>query len=402
MLSSEARPYINASVPVLRQHGVAITRTFYARLFAAHPELANVFNQGNQANGAQQNALAAAVLAYAENVDRADLLAPVLSRIAHKHASIGVLPAHYPIVGRHLLGAIREVLGAAASVELLAAWDEAYWLLAGELIAAEARLYERAQAAPGDFRTLKVAQVRPESDDLISYYLQLPVGGSPGAFRPGQYVSVEVDTAPGRRQIRQYSLSDAPERPHWRITVKREPSVENRPQGHVSNLLHDNVKSGDTLRVSAPFGDFTPKLDADTPISLFTAGVGITPLLSVLNGLGEIRSQRPILFAHATRATPPAALLGEVAAAQAVLPRLSSRLFSEAPSVGMQDHPAFRGGRMQWASADLSDFLHGDFYLCGPLGFMQEQWRALVALGVSPARLHREVFGPELLDHLLA
>ena len=104
MVSAVARPYIDASVPVLREHGVTITRTFYRNMFAAHPELTNIFNMGNQANGSQQQSLAAAVFAYAANIDNADALGPVVSRIIHKHASVGIKAEHYPIVGRHLLG----------------------------------------------------------------------------------------------------------------------------------------------------------------------------------------------------------------------------------------------------------------------------------------------------------
>src|SRR5690606_21219618 len=111
MLSTEARPYIDASVPVLREHGVTITRTFYKNMFTEHPELTNLFNMGNQANGSQQQSLASAVFAYAANYANPDVLAPVVSRIVHKHVSVGIRAEHYPIVGHHLLGAIQETLG---------------------------------------------------------------------------------------------------------------------------------------------------------------------------------------------------------------------------------------------------------------------------------------------------
>jgi len=168
MLTTDARPYIDASVPVLREHGLALTSHFYRRMFAAHPELRHLFNQGNQASGVQQQSLAAAVLAYAANIDNAAALAPVMERIVHKHAAVGIRPAHYPIVGRHLLGAIAEVLGEAATPGLLAAWDEAYWLLAGELIAAEARLYQSVGTTPGALQSLVVCRVERDGDDALS------------------------------------------------------------------------------------------------------------------------------------------------------------------------------------------------------------------------------------------
>ena len=124
MISANARPYIDASVPVLREYGVAISTCFYARLFEAHPELKNIFNMANQKNGSQQQALASALFAYAANIDNADALTPVISRIVQKHVSLGIRAEHYPIVGHHLLAAIGEVLGKAATPELIAAWAE--------------------------------------------------------------------------------------------------------------------------------------------------------------------------------------------------------------------------------------------------------------------------------------
>src|SRR6476661_8088886 len=148
MVTPASRPYIDASVPVLREHGVTITRRFYSNMFAAHPELKNLFNMGNQASGVQQQSLAAAVFAYAANIDNAAALAPVVRRIVHKHVSVGLTAEHYPIVGKHLLGAIQEVLGEAATAPLLAAWAEAYSELAAALIDAEKAMYAAANTAP--------------------------------------------------------------------------------------------------------------------------------------------------------------------------------------------------------------------------------------------------------------
>lgn len=397
MLSESARPYIQASVPVLRERGGQITRHFYAQMFAAHPELTNLFNMGNQANGSQQGALAAAVLAYAANIDNAAALAPVAERIAHKHAAVGIKPAHYPIVARHLLGAIKHVLGDAATPELLAAWDEAYWLLAGELIAAEARLYERAGKGPGEFLDLVVRERRRESDDVTSYYLERITGGSLGPFAPGQYVSVQVELGEGVRQMRQYSLSDAPDRDYWRISVKREPGGEEKPEGRVSNFLHAHVKVGSVLKVSPPFGTFTPPVTGSRPLALLSAGVGITPMVSVLKALYD-EPGRKVLFAHAARDPQHHALRDEVREACAGLSGAQSLVFYEN---GAAQVPGARSGPMALTQADIEPYRHGDFYLCGPLEFMREQWKNLVTLGISPTQLHREVFGPEALDHLL-
>lgn len=400
MLSKQSRPLIEASVPVLREHGAQITRTFYTNMFNAHPELKNIFNMGNQASGAQQQALASALVAYAANIDNVEALLPVVKRIAHKHAAVGVKPAHYPIVARHLLGAISQVLGGAATPDLLAAWDEAYWLLAGELIAVEACLYQNAQAAAGALQSCVVTRVQQESPGVTSYYLEKAEGGSPGAFEPGQYVSVAVDLANGElRQLRQYSLSDAPSRPYWRLSVKREEALPDRPEGRVSNHLHGQLTPQQRLFVSPAYGDFTPLSAAgsDRPIALLCAGIGITPLLSVLNTLAEQKERRPVLFAHAVRSPEQLLFADELRRAHAKLPSLRSQLFCEQLSA---ERAEARAGRMQLTQTLLAGFEDADFYLCGPEAFMREQWRALVGQGISPLRIQREVFGPMLLEQL--
>jgi nitric oxide dioxygenase len=407
MISTAARPYIEASVPVLREHGLAITTRFYARMFDAHPELNNLFNMGNQANGAQQQSLASAVFAYAANIDNAAALTPVLDRIVHKHAAVGLKPSHYPIVGRHLLAAIGEVLGEAATPELIAAWDEAYWLLAGELIAAEARLYERTGTQPGELQPLRVQRIEREGVDTVSIYLQTADGARPGPFQPGQYVSVAMEwTEPGqttpRRQLRQYSLSDAPDQPWWRLTVKREAGT---PAGQVSNWLHDHVKAGDVLAVSAAYGDFTPVIQGDTPLVLLSAGVGITPMVSVLKAVAGLNPTRPVVFAHAARDAEHQALQADLRETAARMPALRTVLFHEqgtTPGVDTAGQASPYRGRMTLEPVLTGvDLGQAQVLMCGPLPFMREQWAGLLQRGVPATRIHREVFGPELLDHLL-
>lgn len=148
MISAASRPYIDASVPVLREHGLAITSLFYKNMLGEHPELTRLFNMGNQARGAQQQSLASAVFAYAANIGTPEALGPVVKRIVHKHVSVGIRAEHYPIVGRHLLASISATLGEAATPPLLDAWAEAYNALAKLLIAAEAEMYSTAGIEP--------------------------------------------------------------------------------------------------------------------------------------------------------------------------------------------------------------------------------------------------------------
>ncbi|HTD05202.1 NO-inducible flavohemoprotein [Undibacterium sp.] len=410
MISAEARPYIDASVPVLREHGLAITSLFYRNLFEEYPELSNIFNMGNQANGSQQQSLASAVFAYAANIDNAAALAPVISRIVHKHVSLGIKPSHYPIVGQHLLQAIQHTLGDAATPALLSAWAEAYGLLAQALIDEEDRLYRQSGTEPGALFDMRVTAVQKQSTLVTSFTLERADGSAVPDFVPGQYVSVAITLPGGLRQLRQYSLSDAPGKSHLRISVKREPADAETPAGMVSNWLHDHLALGSILPVSTPCGDFAPGAAGDGPVVLLSAGVGITPMIAALNHIAATAPQRQVIFAHAARDVLHHAHRADLARARELMPNLLSVVFYEdagkepdADSAAADGAPAANvmAGLMDvdklvaWPLADTR------VYLCGPIKFMQAQWLSLIKRGVPPTRLHREVFGPDMLDHLL-
>jgi len=397
MISEASRPYIDASVPVLREHGVTITRLFYANMLGTHPELTRIFNMGNQANGAQQQSLASAVFAYAANIGNPGALGPVVERIVHKHVSVGIRAEHYPIVGKHLLESIAATLGDAATEPLLDAWKEAYNSLAKLLIEAEAKMYSTAGIEPGETRPMRITAVKPESANVLSIRV-VPADGKPvPAFKPGQYVSVAVDLPGGRHQLRQYSLSDAPDGESLRISVKREDAGADTPAGEVSNWLHANAQVGATLQVSHPFGEFTPDTEGMGPIVLLSAGVGVTPMVAAVKRIAAVHPQRRVIFAHAARDAAHHALRGEVDALKAVMPNLSVVTFHE----DAQGDTGVIEGRMDVAQLPDWPREEASVYLCGPHKFMQAQWLGLLNAGVPASRLHREVFGPELLDHLL-
>jgi nitric oxide dioxygenase len=366
-------------------------------MFAELPELTNLFNMGNQASGAQQQSLASAVFAYAANIGDPAALGPVVNRIVHKHVSVGIRAEHYPIVGRHLLGAIAETLGDAATPELLAAWEEAYTSLASLFIQAEKELYARASIEPGQTRPMRVTNVTRESDDVVSVRMAPEDGGAVPAFRAGQYVSVTIELEPGYRQTRQYSLSDAFDGATMRISVKREDGAGAAAAGQVSNWIHANVKEGSVLQVSHPFGDFTPDTESNEPVVLLSAGVGVTPMIAALNRIAAINPQRRIIFGFAARDAAHHPHKLDLAMATAAMPNLQVVTFYETVAGG---EPA-KAGRMQVSQLPSWPRTETDVYMCGPLPFMQDQWQGLMSAGVPPARLHREVFGPEMLDHLL-
>ncbi|MFJ5829239.1 globin domain-containing protein [Streptomyces sp. NPDC093089] len=389
MLSEQAVPVVRATLPAVGGALDQITERFYGRLFAAHPELLrDLFNRGNQANGEQRQALAGSIAAFAvallENPDsRPDAM---LARIAHKHASLGVTSEQYKVVHEHLFAAIVEVLGEAVTPEVAQAWDEVYWLMANALIAVEARLYQESGVPEGEvWRTMEIAERHEETADTVSFTLRHTDGTPTASFRPGQYVSVRVALPDGARQIRQYSLSAAPGRPQWRITVKR---VDGDPAGEVSSWLHAHTRAGDTVEVSAPFGDLVLPED-QRPLLLASAGIGSTPMLAMLGHLATTGSTRPVTVVHADRSPASHAHADELRRLVDALPQGTLHLWYEEPG----DSGA-HAGRADVTTLDLQAGTTA--YLCGPLPFLRAVRGDLVGGGTPAADIHYEVFGPDL------
>lgn len=399
MLDISTRELVKATVPVLKEHGVTLTRHFYARMFEHNPELKPVFNQGNQQSGRQQQALAMAVLAYAEHIDNPMVLMPVLTLVANKHVSVGIRAEHYPIVGKHLLASIREVLGDAASDELITAWAAAYGQLADILIAQEAAIYTQAAATQGGWtgwRSFVIRQKIAESEEITSFYLCPADGGKVPAYRPGQYVSVKVFVPElGIMQPRQYSLSAAPGGECLRISVKREAGMENKPAGLVSNVLHRDLHEGAILDLAPPMGDYVLHEDRETPVVLISAGVGVTPKMAMLEHLMHNKTSRQVRFLHACRHGGVHAFKHHVRELTGAHAHVKSMIYYESPRANDQPSVDFDySGRLNLQAVATEVILpEADYYVCGPIPFMQAQINSLHALGVAADRIHKEAFG---------
>ena len=394
---------VKATVPVLAQHGLAIVKHFYQHMLAKHPELKNIFNLRHQQSGEQPHALTHAVYAYAANIDKLDVLLPAVMRIAHKHASLNVQPDQYDIVGENLLGAIKAVLGEAATPAIIDAWAEAYGDLAKLLIDTEAKLYDEAAAKPGGWRGWRdfvVAHRRDDSEVITTFYLTPKDGHPVAGYKPGQYISLVVDVPElGVQQIRQYSLSDSPNGRSYRITVKREDHAT-LPDGsadtlpHVSELLHKTLKKGDVVRITPPFGDFHIDTEAKTPVVLISGGVGQTALVAMLKWLLR-ESQREVVFVHAARHGGVHAMKNQVRAVAETNQRMRSIVFYENPRP--QDDQGYDydyAGRIDMPALRPFILLPGaDYYVCGPVPFIQEQVQALKDIGAKAPKIHYEVFG---------
>ncbi|TLD28280.1 hypothetical protein PspLS_04139 [Pyricularia sp. CBS 133598] len=415
-ITPEQVAIVKSTAPVLKEHGVTITTVFYKNMIEAHPELHNVFSTTSQATGAQPRALANAVLAYATYIDDLAKLSHAVSRIAHKHVSLHITPGQYDIVGKYLIEAIGQVLGDAATPDIVAAWIAAYGVLADVFIGVEGKMYSEHSDWLG-FRKFKVLRKEAEAESINSFYLTPSDGKTPlPRFLPGQYVSVQLFVPElGYLQSRQYSLSEGYNKggEYYRISVKREEGVEVGTPGIISNMLHDKISVGDEVEVSHPQGEFfvdpADETKAGAPLVLLSAGVGATPLLSILEsvtvadgGVPAPAATRPVSWIHASRSRAQRPFETRVAEIQKAVgeERLRTRLFlgkvDPAKDV-TNEHFHFGGGRMDLGKLDADRDLRtsdprAEYYLCGPEAWMLDTREKLEQMGVAHERIHLELF----------
>lgn len=388
---------VKATVPVLRENGVALTGYFYNRMLGNNPALKETFNMGHQRSGAQAQALAGAVLAYAENIEDPSVLLPVVELIAHKHVSLNIQAPDYSIVGENLLHSISEVLNISMEDPLIAAWAAAYGQLADLFISTEKAIYDQHQQTKGSWlgwRNFKIAKKVIESDEITSFYLAPVDGGDLPQYEAGQYISVRVFVPElNLRQPRQYTLSTSPQADYLRISVKREDAKGELAEGWVSNTLH-SLAEGSEIEVSAPTGNFY-LIDSKKRNVFISGGVGLTPMIAMLNQLVTLDMPQPVTFIHACRSSQVHAMKQHIHDLKAKFPRLSTFTAYEFPHDGDVfgvDYEA--AGRLDLGSMDAAILpTTADYYLCGPMPFMAEQHKALVARGIPAENIHSEAFG---------
>ncbi|MEN1986083.1 NO-inducible flavohemoprotein [Paenibacillus hubeiensis] len=399
MLDSKTIDIVKSTAPVLKQHSAQIGKRFYERLFTKAPELNNIFNQTNQKRGIQQEALGYVVYAAGEHITNLDALTPVIRRITEKHRAIGIKPEQYAIVGETLLEAVQDVLGDAATDEIITAWGKAYNYIADAFIRIEQSLYEETEHQSGgwaDDRTFIVDRKVKETEDVTSFYLKPQDGLAIAKYKAGQYLTIKANI-PGEKytHIRHYSLSDAPGNDVYRITVKREDASHNDPDGIVSNYLHDHVQVGDALPFSAPAGDFI-LTTADAPLVLISGGIGITPLLSMLNTVVREQRDRQVTFIHATANSNTHAFREHLLEMEKSHPNVKSLVCYSSPTPhDRESHNYDVEGRidLNWLQSVVPS-KKADFYICGSIPFMESMYRMLTEWGVHQANIHYEAFSP--------
>ncbi|KAI0008762.1 flavohemo protein [Xylariaceae sp. FL0662B] len=392
---------VKATAPVLKEHGVTITSLFYKNMMTAHPELKNIFSQVNQATGTQPRSLAASVYAYANYVDDLSKLTAAVERIAHKHVSLTILPEQYAIVGKYLLEAVATVLGDACTPEIGEAWTAAYAVLADILINREQELYASWGNWTG-WRRFKIQRKVPESAAITSFYL-VPEDREPlPLFLPGQYVSLHMYIPQlNLMQPRQYSLSGAPRSDYYRISVKRDTGKKIGTPGLISNLLHDNYKEGDIVQLTHPTGEFfvDPKADNKGPLALISAGVGLTPMISILDSTVETNPQRQVAWIHGAHSSEVRAFKDHIQGVCEKNSNVKPTFFlSNTQEKDVQGVDYHFQGRMDLDKLDpkanlFLDNPDAEYYICGPYAFMTNIQNYLVKAGVDEKRIHLEVFG---------
>ena len=393
---------VKSTVPILKEHGVLLTSYFYKRMFVHNPELKHVFNMGNQQNSRQQTALAMAVLAYAEHIENPAVLMPAVDHIGHKHTSLDIRPEHYAIVGQHLIASISEVLGDAASPELLEAWTLAYQQLAAIMSGHEQKIYSQQTAKKGGWtgwRPFVVRERVKESAEITSFYLYPSDGGDVADYLPGQYISLRLFLPElNLLQPRQYSISCAPNGKYYRISVKREAGSQH-PDGMISNRLHDHIYTGDLVELTAPAGSFVLNKQTPSHKVFISGGVGQTPLLSMLEYIvstPEVQSIPAVTWIHGCRSEQVHAFKDKIAEISVNYTQLDQHIFYENEQSTAKNH--YRGRvELELLKNEILK-PETDYYICGPAPFISKHYDFLITNGVPIETIHFEEFGPASLQ----
>lgn len=363
--------------------------------------LATSLGLRNMLNLLISRALARAVVGYAMYIDDLPKLKHAVERIAQKHVSLFIQPEQYDVVGAHLIGAIGQVLGHAATPDILDAWTAAYGILASTFIGREKELYKADEQWKG-WRKFRIARKVPEAEDIVSFYLEPEDGAtSLPKFLPGQYVSLQV-YAPrlGHLQSRQYSLSHWPAEDGkcYRVSVKKQRDGSLSVDGLVSNLLHYSHQEGDTVELSHPHGEFflnpSDVSKAGAPVVLISAGVGATPLVSMLHALTQPSAvDRPVSWVHTSRSSATQPFADEVATVvKGREPKVVQHYVHLRQGTSGEEKPRLDISTLE---RERQLFVHdrrAEYFVCGPEEFMLDVRRKLVEFGVEQTRVFLELF----------
>ncbi len=250
------------------------------------------------------------------------------------------------------------------------------------------------------FRSFVVEQREPESETITSFYL-VPEDGAPlPGFLPGQFLTLELDIPDQPTPvIRTYSLSDSPNPEHYRLSIKREPAPADEPDlppGLSSSYFHDQVEIGTKLRIAAPRGKFHLDPDGERAVVLLSGGVGLTPMVSMLNTIVQSDAPRPVWFVHGTRNGREHAMGAHVRGLAEENKYVNVHIrYSEPDPDDTEGRDYDSRGWVDMALLkQVLPFDDYDFFICGPPPFMRSLYCGLLSLGISESRIYYEFFGP--------
>jgi ferredoxin-NADP reductase/predicted pyridoxine 5'-phosphate oxidase superfamily flavin-nucleotide-binding protein len=251
------------------------------------------------------------------------------------------------------------------------------------------------------YRDYCVTRVQPESTNVTSFMLEPDDGGAIPCHQAGQFLPLEIHLPGVDEPIRRtYTISNAPNGEYLRLSIKREgPGSPNLPPGLASNSFHDHVRVGAILRAMTPRGKFTLDESSVRPVVLLSAGVGITPMISMLEQLvansEKCGCERPVWFIHGARNGAEHAFAARVRDLAQRCEKVHAYFRYSRPAAGEKQGLHFdSAGHVDIdLLKSLLPFDDYDFYLCGPTPFMQSMYEGLKSLNVSDARIHYEFFG---------
>ncbi|MBR9467363.1 nitric oxide dioxygenase [Staphylococcus aureus] len=377
MLTEQEKDIIKQTVPLLKEKGTEITSIFYPKMFKAHPELLNMFNQTNQKRGMQSSALAQAVMAAAVNIDNLSVIKPVIMPVAYKHCALQVYAEHYPIVGENLLKAIQDVTGLEEHDPVIQAWAKAYGVIADVFIQIEKEIYDQMMWI--GFKPFKITNIKQESEDIKSFTVETEEYDF-SEFTPGQYITVDVssDKLPYRAK-RHYSIVSG-DKNHLTFGVKRDVTTEH--EGEVSTILHDEIKEGDMINLAAPVGGFV--LENTTEPQLFLgSGIGVTPLVAMYEAASAKGLDTQMVQVAENEQHLPFKDNFNSIASHYDNAKLYTHLKDKQGYIGTEELQAFLANKPE-------------IYICGGTKFLQSMIEALKSLNYDMDRVHYETFIPRL------
>jgi len=385
-MSQKTIDTIVATAGLVAHQALDITSHFYKHVLQKYPSLLAFFNPAHNVPISlhQPKALAGSVVAYASNIqDLSPLLVPggAVAAICHRHCALTIYPESYVVVHDNLMASVGAVLGTVVTPDIAAAWSEAVLFLAKAFIDTEESLYKMAEQRSGGWSGLiefEVSKIVEVADGIKSISFKPPAGskleGKSFEFTPGQYLSVKIDPEnDGLTAPRHYTVTSPPGADFLQCTVKK---IQG---GKVSTYIHEQLRVGDKVKLTAPFGVFTADPDEVESAVLLSAGIGCTPMVNFKKSLAD----KVKLTVHVD-SKPEAYAYRELFADSGDL----LEKFTRTPD-----------GKRPTSEELVSEIIDkvgtkNNFYICGPEKWMDEIQAELVKRGAD--KVMCEVFGSQL------